>query len=604
MIRADLWPVANHLWQSTLCVAAAWGLTLALRENRAAVRYWVWLAASVKFSIPFSWLVIVGGQLGWRLAPLIARPPMFLATSETGRPFALPAPALQAITPSAPDAIPGILFAVWIFGFAVSVVLWVRCWLQIRTARRGAAPLPMSIEFPIPVLLCATRVEPGVFGIRKPVLLLPEGITERLAPAELKAILAHELCHVRRWDNLTAAIHMAVETVFWFFPPVWWVRARMAEERERACDEEVLRLGNEPRVYAEGILNVCRSYLESPLACVSGVTGADLKKRIQAILTGRVGGELNFAKKAALAIAGMAAVAGPVVVGMMNAPRIMAQSQLGLTRSAIADAPKFKTASFTPCKAVRGSNGRDFTGTSFSECVTVERMIWQAYGPFANGHMNPLSSLTITGGPAWVRSGLYEIDAKAERPQSRAAMNGPMLQGVLEDRLKLNVHRETREVPVYALTVAKGGFKPRPFQGVCIPPDFDSANWWKEPPSQPGQPPPTLCGTSRRTSGGIDMNAATMADLRMFFLVTLDRPVVDETGMAGRFDFHVELPNEPFSSRARGLFEQSGPAAPAIEPSLISQTKTAAKKLGLNLEPAERPGEFLEIDHVERPAGN
>ena len=101
-------------------------------------------------------------------------------------------------------------------------------------------------------------VEPGVFGIFRPVLLLPEGIAERLDQAQLEAILAHELCHIRRRDNLTAAIHMAVQATFWFHPLVWWLGARLVDERERACDEEVLRLGNKPQVYAEGILNVCK----------------------------------------------------------------------------------------------------------------------------------------------------------------------------------------------------------------------------------------------------------------------------------------------------------------------------------------------------------
>jgi beta-lactamase regulating signal transducer with metallopeptidase domain len=73
-----------------------------------------------------------------------------------------------------------------------------------------------------------------------------------------------ELCHVRYRDNLTAAIHMFVETVFWFHPLVWWMGMRMVRERERACDEEVLRRGSEPRVYAEGILSVCELYVESP----------------------------------------------------------------------------------------------------------------------------------------------------------------------------------------------------------------------------------------------------------------------------------------------------------------------------------------------------
>ena len=91
-----------------------------------------------------------------------------------------------------------------------------------------------------------------MFGVLKPVLLLPEGITDRLTPAQLNAVLAHEMCHVRRRDNLTAAIHMLVEAIFWFYPLVWWIRARLVEERERACDEAVLQSGSDAEVYAEG----------------------------------------------------------------------------------------------------------------------------------------------------------------------------------------------------------------------------------------------------------------------------------------------------------------------------------------------------------------
>jgi beta-lactamase regulating signal transducer with metallopeptidase domain len=124
-----------------------------------------------------------------------------------------------------------------------------------------------------PVLL-----EPGIVGWFHPLLLLPEGITDHLSPRQLDAVLAHELCHIRRRDNLTATIHMIVEAFFWFHPLVWWIGARLVEEREQACDEAVLRDGNEPQDYAKGILNVCKRYLESPLPCVSGVTGSDLKK--------------------------------------------------------------------------------------------------------------------------------------------------------------------------------------------------------------------------------------------------------------------------------------------------------------------------------------
>ena len=103
-----------------------------------------------------------------------------------------------------------------------------------------------------------TVLEPGVFGVFRPVLVLPGDIFDSLTPGQLQAVIEHELCHVRHRDNLTAAIHMFVETVFWFHPLVWWVGKRLVEERERACDEEVLQLGSEPRVYAEGILKICK----------------------------------------------------------------------------------------------------------------------------------------------------------------------------------------------------------------------------------------------------------------------------------------------------------------------------------------------------------
>ena len=159
------------------------------------------------------------------------------------------------------------------------------------------------------------RFEPGVFGIFRPVLLLPEGITHRLSPAQLQAVLAHELCHVRRRDNLAMAIHMVVEALFWFHPLVWFIKARLIEEQERACDEEVLRLGGDPQVYAESILRICEFYLTSPLICVSGIAGSNLKKRIEDIMRNRVALKLSLSRALLLAVAAIAALAGPIIIG-------------------------------------------------------------------------------------------------------------------------------------------------------------------------------------------------------------------------------------------------------------------------------------------------
>jgi len=92
---------------------------------------------------------------------------------------------------------------------------------------------------PVEIRVSPGLLEPAVIGSMRPVLLLPQGIAERLTPAEMKAVLDHELCHVRRRDNLLASIHMIVETMFWFHPLVWWIAARLLDERERACDEGI-----------------------------------------------------------------------------------------------------------------------------------------------------------------------------------------------------------------------------------------------------------------------------------------------------------------------------------------------------------------------------
>ena len=185
------------------------------------------------------------------------------------------------------DWTPAIL-AVWIAGLLVIALIRLRLWMRVRSAVRASAVLEIAdISAPVEIRSAPGLLEPGVVGLRRPILLLPEGIVERLSPSELEAVLAHELCHVRRRDNLFATIHMIAEAVFWFHPLVWWIGARLLEERERACDENVLSLGNQPRVYADAILNVCKLYAESPLVCVSGVTGSDIKSRIEAIMTNR-----------------------------------------------------------------------------------------------------------------------------------------------------------------------------------------------------------------------------------------------------------------------------------------------------------------------------
>jgi bla regulator protein BlaR1 len=256
--------LTNHLWQSTIFGLAAGLLTIAFRANRAQLRYWLWFSASLKCFVPFALLMRLGSQLNWAPeAKIIATPVVSLAMDQITRPF--PADPSFVHPGSIPGAwLPVAIFAIWMIGFTAITFIRFRGWLQVRAAVRSG----ISLQLPVAVeaRLSPGLLEPGVVGLWHPILLLPDGIVERLTPSELEAVLAHELCHVRRRDNLTAAIHMIVEALFWFHPLVWWIGARLVTERERACDEDVLRLGNQPRVYAEAMLTVCRLYAESPLA--------------------------------------------------------------------------------------------------------------------------------------------------------------------------------------------------------------------------------------------------------------------------------------------------------------------------------------------------
>jgi bla regulator protein BlaR1 len=578
--------LTNHVWQSTLFAIAAALLTFVFRKNRAAVRYGLWFTASLKFCIPLSLLMGLGSYIRWTpVAKRAAASAISFTMVQFTQPFPNTLPALPSTAATSANFVPVAILGVWVCGFIAIALMRFHGWRRIRAALRSS--IPIDIPSVVEVRSSPGLLEPGVVGLFDPVLLVPDGIAERLTPPQLVAVLGHELCHVRRRDNLTSAIHMIVEAVFWFHPLVWWIGARLVEERERACDEAVLSLGNAPSDYAEGILSVCKSYLESPLACVSGVTGSNLKKRIQAILTGDAPGSLNLVRKFALAIAGIAALAVPVVVGVISAAHIQAQLAT----------PKFETASITPCQAFQRRSLQNLSpGTFHSGCTTVQRFIQQAYGLFADGHENPLFTVTVTGGPTWADSDFYQIDAKAAGNETQAMMNGPMLRALLVDRFKLKIHSESREVPVYSLTVAKGGPNLQPFQGTCIPWDSDN------PPAE--REPEQMCGRGNLTSGGVEIRAATMTDLCMFFLVTLDRPVIDKTGIAGRFNFHLEVPTGALGHGPRGLQALSDPtaSAPAIDPSFISATKTEVKKLGLDLEPASGPGEFLVIDSLERPS--
>src|SRR4051812_15032295 len=150
MTYADLSPLANHLWQSTIFGAGLFLLTLMLRKNRAAVRYWIWLAASIKFLVPFSVLVSFGRQLEWRSVSVVAQPQVAEVLNEVSQPFAIfNAGSTVTAIPVSPSYAPIITVCVWLCGALVGMVSWIRLQRRMRAVVRESKPLPVNLPIPV-----------------------------------------------------------------------------------------------------------------------------------------------------------------------------------------------------------------------------------------------------------------------------------------------------------------------------------------------------------------------------------------------------------------------------------------------------------------------
>jgi uncharacterized protein (TIGR03435 family) len=581
--------IVNHLWQSSCFALVAGVLALMLRGNSPKVRYWVWLTASLKFLVPWVLLVNMGSLVPW--------PHHAVESAATST---LPDTLVQMAEPFSANLYGGVstqaeshwgvtaVAFLWAAGFIAIVSTRYRGWCRIRALLRASSPVELPIA--VPAVIVPSANEPGIVGFLKPVLVLPALLLERLNPEQLEALLTHELSHVRRRDNFFAALHMGVEAIFWFHPLVWWIGSRLLEERELACDEEVLRLGCKPTDYARSILTVCEHYSEAPLPCVSGVTGADIKKRLRAILAGGITHEMSSGKKATLAVIGLAALVAPIVIGVLTAPLIQAQN-------APANTQKFEVASIRACPdpsqqpPPRGGGGPHIPGSNSSpgrlatDCLPLLQLIANTYETDADGF------LPLTGGPSWTRSAFYAISATAEGNPSVKMMRGPMLQALLEDRFQLRIHRETREGPVYFLNVARGGPKLHSFtEGSCKP--------WPTPP--PPQLTKEYC--TRMIYGmkpAVEAQGATLDEFSKMLRAVAARPVIDKTGITGRFDIRVE-----FSREGTNLIPLNGPP-PATDPGGAPSIFTALQEqLGLKLDSGRGSVETLVIDHVEKPSEN
>lgn len=614
--------VADHLWQSTLFAVAVWLITLAMRRKRAEVRHGLWLAASVKFLVPFSLLVGIGSPFSVLQHAIPEQEPAYAAVSSVAQPFSEIAAAPVSARAHEAALLAGLrtwwlaaLAMVWLGGTTAVLLVWfvrlrkiaalVRRGEQVEDGREaemlGHLARRLRNGSRVGLMRSRATMEPGIFGIFRPVLIWPEGLSALLDDEHLEAILAHETVHVRRRDNLTAALHMAVEAGFWFHPLVWWMGRRMVEERERACDEAVVGLGNRPAIYAEGLLQACRFSVESSLACVAGVTGADLNKRIRSIMKPRVE-ELSAAGKLALALLGSAVITGPVAYGIVH--RVPVYGQLLI---ASGPRPSFAVATIKPAKPDEEQFGGMEKGIYTAQHVPLYDLIINAYNMRQEG--------PLIGGPAWMNTKFFDVQAKWDDTQIEAAkglnlkqmvkQNQLMLQSLLADRFQLKVHTVIQEREVYALVVAKGGPKLKEVEPAASLGAGEAEDGVVMPPPPPPPPPPggkvvldkAIClGICYTASHQLTGNHAPMGML-VGWISTLqetDRMVVDETGLRGKYDFVLN-----------GVADGPGPILDTGEPDApLSVFTVLPEQLGLQLKLKKVPVQVLVVDHAELPSAN
>ena len=262
--------------------------------------------------------------------------------------------------------------------------------------------------------------------------------------------------------------------------------------------------------------------------------------------------------------------------------------------------PEFDVVSVKRCQAFAPRTGDSSPGRLSTGCVLLADvdhlgLIQRAYVRYAGGTVNPTRVLRIEGGPDWIHSEMFEIDARSDGHPSTLMMEGPMMQAVLEDRFKLKIHRETRQGPVYELALGKGSPKLKPFQeGKCAL-------------VVAGRPLPPLVGGQRYCRNmvsprSLDMEGGTLGFAAGLLSLILDRPVVDTTGIAGPFEIHLVFSPEESPAMRPSAADGGTPSGPASDAPGIFQA--AQEQLGLKLLPSKGPVEVLVIDHVERPSGN
>jgi uncharacterized protein (TIGR03435 family) len=659
-VRSLGWALLHFIWQGALLAALFFVADMLTRRAQARLRYAIGCMTMLLMPAVFV-------ATTFQSHPLLAPAPSAQDAGVVVAPGAVhldtPPPAHASMGPVLPGrnspsfepatALPGFVVCLWLAGIAALSICTAGGWIRVRRLRRhGVEPaaaawietvegLMQRLQVSRPVRLCTSAIAevPMAIGWVRPYILFPVSAITGLSESQLRAVLAHELAHIRRHDYLVNLLQTAVETLLFYHPAVWWLSRRVRQEREHCCDDLAVEVCGDVMEYAGALaqLEELRGRAAEPALAA---TGGYLLARIQRLMgqnsersRERIPGPLGVTLAAALVFGAaigvghtpaihaqspppqvVRAVPAPVAqipaapVPALPAQTVAAQSTPApvaqipaapvpaLPAQAVpaaqtgAPAPAFEVASvkrYTPqvrpgIRAIPMSDpGRSqvqVSGTRVSTIGNLMRLVAASYG------LEPFQvSQSQEWADKWASSEVYEIDARAPGDAiPTLAQVREMMQTLLAERFQLKVSRREQAMPVYNLVVAPGG------------PKFEPSNFTDDPPR-----------TRDDGSAGVHLRLRclnlSMADLVELVRRQFDRPLLDKTGLTGGFDFSLdyvaELPPGVTADVAAAM------GLPNLEPGLPI-VASLREQLGLRVVPAREQVQILVIDHAERPSAN
>lgn len=384
------------LWQSSLLIVALWLLDCLLKLRvRASVRYALWLLVLLKLLLPPSFSA--PSSLAWWIRPSHPEVESVSGSASLVRVTYREATLPREKTPDssvAPASPPGLSAATLGLLGSLLATVGLLSWMvwrqrQVLSILRRASPArePLNgllaeakgllrIRSRVRLLVTHQNVSPALCGLVRPGIILPESVTTRLTPAQLRAVLLHELVHLKRGDVWISCAQSLLQIVFWWHPLLWMANARIRRLREEAVDDAVTStLSGEPADYAVSLLEVARLALRRPFTALGFVgileSSARLKQRVERLLSSGAQRQAGAGLVSIVWVTAFAAVALPMGPAT---ERETSASQQAQTDAALPE-------------QVAGTNGvlmkwGDFALTAKTVKVDVARGVLMAQGAF------------------------------------------------------------------------------------------------------------------------------------------------------------------------------------------------------------------------------